>query len=43
MSDHASSFDRFPNEQDFSIDTFDDYGIDGLGDAFDSFDRDFDW
>ncbi len=43
MRQYESNFEQVPCEEDFEIGTFDDYGLDDLGDAFDSFDLDFDW
>ena len=43
MDDFATNFEQVPYEEEFSIETFDDYGIDDLGGAFESFDLDFAW
>ncbi len=36
-----SNFEQLPYRENFEVESFDDYGIDDLGDAFGGFDRDY--
>jgi hypothetical protein len=36
-----SNFEQIPYRKNFEVESFDDYGIDDLGDAFDGFDLDY--
>ena len=38
-----SNFEQVPYEESFEIETFDDYGMEDLGDAFSDYSMDFDW
>ncbi len=43
LNGYESNFDQTPYEDAFEIETFEDYGLDDLGDAFSGYEMDFDW